>query len=89
MFVESKNSSDVSSTPSNVWDEPCQLNNVIANNFERSVDYTLQSGEYEDCYDWEIHIEAWYKFSGNESIPNHPPKQGQCGTSSPIWLNGE
>ncbi|VDI28062.1 Hypothetical predicted protein [Mytilus galloprovincialis] len=86
--LESKNSSDVSSTPSNVWDEPCQLNNIIANNFERSVNYTLQSGEYEDCYDREIHIEAWYKFSGNESIPTYPPKQGQCGSSSPIWLNG-
>ncbi|XP_076077907.1 uncharacterized protein LOC143048236 [Mytilus galloprovincialis] len=86
--LDSKNSYDVSSTPSYVWDEPCHWHNIITSNFERSVSYAMQSGEYEDCYDWEIHTEAWYKFSGNESIPTHPPKQGQCGSSSPIWLNG-
>ncbi|XP_076079286.1 uncharacterized protein LOC143049568 [Mytilus galloprovincialis] len=86
--LESRNSSEVSTTPSYVWDEPCHWHNIITSNFERSVNYTLQSGEHDDCYDWDIHIEAWYKFSGNESIPTNPPKRGQCGSSSPIWLDG-
>lgn len=89
LFVESRNSSEVSTTPSYVWDEPCHWHNIITSNFERSVNYTLQSGEYEECYDWEIHMEGWYKFSGNESIPTNPAKPGQCGSSYPIWLEGE
>ncbi|XP_063404512.1 uncharacterized protein LOC134687976 [Mytilus trossulus] len=86
--LESRNSFDVSTTPSYVWDEPCHWHNVITSKFDRSVNYTLQSGEYEECYDMEIYMEGWYKFSGNEIIPTHPPKQGQCGSSRPIWLDG-
>ncbi|VDI28389.1 Hypothetical predicted protein, partial [Mytilus galloprovincialis] len=86
--LESRNSSDVTPTPSYVWDEPCHWHNVITSQFERSVNYTLQSGEYGECYDMEIYMEGWYKFSGNERIPTYPPKSGQCGSSSPIWLDG-
>ncbi|CAG2191817.1 unnamed protein product [Mytilus edulis] len=87
--LEARNSSDVSTTPSYVWDEPCLWHNVITSKFDRSVNYTLQSGEYEECYDMDIHTDGWYKFSGDESISTHPPKSGQCGSSSPIWLDGE
>lgn len=89
MFAEARNLSDVSTTPSYVWDEPCHWHNVITSKFDRSVNYTLQSGEYENCYDMEIYMEEWYKFSGDESLPTYPLKSGQCGSSSPIWLDGE
>ncbi|XP_071133683.1 uncharacterized protein [Mytilus edulis] len=72
------------SSPS-YWDDPCYSYSVIPNDYDRAVDYTLKSGEIEICDNVTL---GWYGYLGHENVPTHPPKPGQCGSSSPIWFEG-
>ncbi|XP_071133613.1 uncharacterized protein [Mytilus edulis] len=73
-----------------LWDEPCHTHIVIESKFDRTVKYTLQNGEHEFCDDmYGMYTEGWYKFSGNENVLTKPPKPGQCGSSTPIWFDGQ
>lgn len=81
--------------PGNIpWDVPCHQHRVVQSDFERSVNYTYQEGDAQYCdrywtYDsFGIYHDGWARFSEGEDIPTSPPKPGQCGTQSPIWLDG-
>ncbi|CAC5372516.1 unnamed protein product [Mytilus coruscus] len=78
------NSNNGPSTPS-YWNDPCNSYNIIPNDYDRTVDYTLMSDETEICDNITM---GWYGYIGYENVPTQPPKPGQCGSSSPIWFNG-
>ncbi|CAC5380865.1 unnamed protein product [Mytilus coruscus] len=86
---ESQNTSDISTTSSYVWDDPCHMHTVVESSFDRTANYTLAHGEYEQCDNmYGIYTEGWFKFSGNEDVLTKPPKPRQCGSATPIWFDG-
>ncbi|CAG2222323.1 OCTN [Mytilus edulis] len=66
---------------------PCVNHSVIISNSNRTINYTLQNGEHDDCESSYI-TAGWYRYEMLQNIPTKPPLAGQCGSSSPIWLNG-
>ena len=59
------------------------------------MNYTRQEGDRQYCDNqwhmdnYDIYYEDWYRFTWGEDIPTWPVKSGNCGTESPIWLDGE
>ncbi|VDI75282.1 Hypothetical predicted protein [Mytilus galloprovincialis] len=87
--LESQNTSDITTTSSYVWDDPCHIHTVVESSFDRTANYTLAHGEYEQCDNmYGIYTEGWFKFSGNEDVLTKPPKPRQCGSATPIWFDG-
>ena len=73
-----------------VWDDPCHIHTVVESSFDRTANYTLAHGEYEQCDNmYGIYTEGWFKFSGNEDVLTKPPKPRQCGSATPIWFDGK
>jgi len=52
----------------------------------RSVNYIKQPGEFERCES--TLLSGWYRFGYYEHISTTPVIAGQCGSSSPIYLQG-
>ncbi|XP_063404491.1 uncharacterized protein LOC134687958 [Mytilus trossulus] len=73
--------------PGNGYNHPCLFPSVIMSNSNRTINYTLQNGEHDDCESSYI-TAGWYRYELLQNIPTKPPLPGQCGSSSPIWLNG-
>ena len=73
--------------PTQSWSDPCNENVMIYRDSTRYVNYTLQLGEVEQCDTTNL-TEGWYRYEGYDIIPNYPPSTGQCGSSSPIWIQG-
>ena len=67
--------------------DPCYYHYVIESDVTRSVNYTLQPWEEEQCDTTNI-TEGWYRYEGYQNVPNYSPSSGQCGSSSPIWFRG-
>ncbi|XP_076077826.1 uncharacterized protein LOC143048184 isoform X4 [Mytilus galloprovincialis] len=73
--------------PGNGYYHPCLNHTLITSNFNRTINYTLQNGEHDDCESSYI-TAGWYRYEMLQNIPTKAPLPGQCGSSSPIWLNG-
>ena len=89
----------LSTTSSPVWDFPCHYHNVLTSQFERSPNYALQLGDIWYCdsstyYGTStggkyLEYEGWYSFTNGEDLVTRPIEPGQCGSMTPIWLDGE
>jgi hypothetical protein len=47
----------------------------------------MQPMGLDECDSRFIH-KGWYQYPGGQNIPTHPVIPGQCGTNSPIYLQG-
>ena len=66
---------------------PCANHTVIDSNYDRSINYFLQPEDATVCESSNV-TAGWYRFQNYQNIPTVPPYLGQCGSLSPIWLNG-
>ena len=79
------------------WTTPCHSYNYISSSINRLVNYTLQPGEQEYCDSYhgyymgmnDIDMEQWYRFGTSENLLTWSPSQLQCGSRSPIWVDGK
>jgi hypothetical protein len=67
---------------------PCINHTVIDSNYDRSINYLLQPDDATVCESSNV-TAGWYRFQNYKNIPTAPPDSGQCGSVSPIWLNGK
>jgi len=65
----------------------CFNASVIYNDHTRDIDHTRQSWEQDNC-ESQSTMPGWYRYDGNQNIPTQPVLSGQCGSSSPIYLQG-
>ena len=66
--------------------DPCTNNRELSEP-TRSVEYTLAPTDPELCD--RIITEGWYRIPENGNIPTECPPTLRCGSTSPIWINGE
>ena len=75
--------------PSSVPDmsQQCSTASLIYGNNTRSVSYFMHPMGLDEC-DSRFIDNGWYQYPGGQNIPTHPVIPGQCGTNSPIYLQG-
>ena len=75
--------------PSSVPDmsQQCSTASVIYGSNTTSVSYFMHPMGLDEC-DSRFIDNGWYQYPGGQNIPTHPVIPGQCGTNSPIYLQG-
>jgi len=76
-----------SSPSSSSSTDQCFNANVIYNDYTRDINHTRQLWEPDNC-ESQSTMPGWYRYDGNQIIPTQPVLSGQCGSSSPIYLQG-
>jgi len=66
--------------------DPCTNNRELSEP-TRSVEYSLAPTDPDLCD--RIITEGWYRIPENGNIPTECPPILRCGSTSPIWINGE
>jgi hypothetical protein len=70
-----------------VWTDQCFNASVIYNDYTRDISHTRKLGESDKC-ESQTTMPGWYRYDDNHIIPTQPVLSGQCGSSSPIYLQG-
>ena len=65
----------------------CNNASLISGRNTRSVSYFMDPMGLDEC-DSPFIYSGWYQFAGGQTIPTYPVIPGQCGTNSPIYLQG-
>jgi hypothetical protein len=67
--------------------DQCFNASVIYNDYTRDISHTRKLGESDKC-ESQTTMPGWYHYDDNHIIPTQPVLSGQCGSSSPIYLQG-
>ena len=74
-------------TSSSSSTEQCFNATVVPIDYTRDIKYAWKS-EGNDICESNDTPPGWYHYDGNHFIPTQPVLSGQCGSSSPIYLQG-
>ena len=86
--------STVSSTPTvpstscDIKDPSWSYTHALNGSYINTVSYTLQFGEPDNVESCTL-TQGWYYYVGLQKITTEVPLPGQCGTMSPIYLQGK
>ena len=65
----------------------CRNASILYNDNTRDINHTRQPWEPDNC-ESQSTMPGWYRYPGYQIIPTQPVLSGQCGSSSPIYLQG-